>query len=189
MQVREHVDQVRRLRGRGVDAAEGARQLSLRVLARQHAPRRPADDRERVAHVVGDHRQNRIPLGAKLAFPHRQTFGLELLLSLRGDQQPDSYGNGAEHQLVLPLVHRRQAPREDNVVADDGRDGDGDRGTGAAEQCRADHEQHRHHDVDVVARRVMRCEHGERAAGEDAGQVRREDARDAGHLSLRGPWV
>jgi hypothetical protein len=51
-QVRQHIDQVRRLQGGGLNAAEQPRDVASGLPRRESMPRRPADHRERISHVV-----------------------------------------------------------------------------------------------------------------------------------------
>jgi len=180
--VREHVDQVRRLRGGRVDAAEVTGDVSLCLPAGERASRGPDDHCERIAHVVRDGGKDRVPLRAKLALANRQPLGFELLFALRGDEQPDGHGNRAEDHLVPPLVHRRKPSGQDDIVADDGSDRDCDRRARATEQCRSDHEQNGQHDVHVVGGGIAGREDGQRAARDDAGKIRHEYARDPRHV-------
>jgi len=51
-QVRQHVDQVRRLQGGGINAAKQSRDVASGLPRRESMPRRPADHREWISHVV-----------------------------------------------------------------------------------------------------------------------------------------
>jgi hypothetical protein len=42
-----------------------------------------------------------------------------LLLTFRGDQQADRYGNGPENNFIFPLLERGQTPGQHDVVAND----------------------------------------------------------------------
>ncbi len=51
-QVRQHIDQVRRLQRGGINAAKQARDIASGLARLESMPRRPADHRERISHIV-----------------------------------------------------------------------------------------------------------------------------------------
>ena len=177
---------MRCLRGCGVDAPEQPRDVRMR-LAKTESLSCGADDHgERVSHVMRNGSENRVAFGSKLALANRKPLGLELLFSLCRDEQSDGDRDGAEDQLVPPLIERGQSSREHDVITNDRGNGNGNRRARATQQCRRDDEQDGEHDVDVVLRGVVGRHDGECAAGENAGNIGDDLARETRHDSQAG---